>query len=62
MLVTILNHCEKENFVCMCVIEDHDESIDVDLTSHPKKTLQKRVTWNSMELAVHLLHMPSFLN
>ena len=42
MLVTILNHCEKENFVCMCVIEDHDESIDVDLTSHPKKKIYRK--------------------
>ena len=42
MLVTILNHCEKENFVCMYVIEDYDESIDVDLTSHPKKKIYKK--------------------
>ena len=42
MLVTILNHCEKENFVCMCVIEDHDESINVDLTSYPKKKFTEK--------------------
>jgi len=39
MLATILNHCEKENFVCVYVIEDHDESI-VDLTSHPPKKIK----------------------
>ena len=40
MSVTILNHCEKENFVCVCVIEDHNESINVDLTSHPPKKVK----------------------
>jgi len=31
------------------LIEDHDESIDVDLTSHPKKNLRKEKSKGDLE-------------
>jgi len=65
MSATILNHCEKETFVCVCVIEDHDESIDIDLTSHPPKKLKGdpefyRIFYTCPVFSIELINPKSF--